>query len=411
MHYGDYRKDGAKVDLGKLRGKPRLDLFYYAFGVPEPGKTMLEGVEEVGVMLPTPTNHVGKGDDALASELHALVEATVKQTPIEAVSLSGGLDSAIVAMVAKPKVVFSCRYADYDELGYAKAVAEKIGAKHVIVEPTEVDARESLPAIVEAVGQPIFPSSAVGCWKLADAMQKHGIRSAADGTGPDECFGGYVRYLLIVAEHTLVNCPELRNYQGMLTRFWGPTSDPGGARTPRRYFNLLRSGGEADSPAYKFVWQQFAYSWGLVEAMTRVDLQLGMRGFVGMTSGCARAHGIEWHSPLFTDEIVAFGLGLPDHLKTDPVAALDGRPATKVLMRRVAREFGVPEQILNRTDKQGWVTPIARWFDGPLASWVHELRTSLSSRGYALRSDPSRGAFDQSTFADVCLELWLRRVS
>ena len=405
MHYGKYRRNGVEVtDLGSERGTPRLDTFYYAFGVAKPGKTLLVEVDEVPPILPEAADHTGKSDDDLVAELAALIRTSIRNTPIEAVSLSGGLDSAIVAVVAKPKIVFSCRYPDYDELGHARVVADLIGAEHVIVEPTDVDAQETLPAIVGAVGQPIFPSSAVGNWKLDRAMQEHDVRNAADGTGPDELFGGYIRYLLVCLEHMAVRAPELRGYRHMIQRFWDQTT----VNPARRYYDLLRSGGLREGPPYDFVEAEFQAADGLVEAMTRVDLQLEARGFVAMTSGCAREHGIAWHSPLISDEIAAFALGLPDRLKSDPVAALSGKPATKVILRNVARALGVPDQIINRTDKQGWVTPIARWFKGPLAGWVESLCASLAQRGYRPRSDPLRGEFDQSTFADVCLELWLR---
>lgn len=405
MQYGVYTKDGVPIDLGSIRGKPRLDdPFYAAVGEAAPGKTLIEGVDEVVPVLPEPADHSGKSEDDLLEELRSLVVASIRNTAIEAVSLSGGLDSAIVATVARPKAVYSSSYSDYDELGYAVEVATTIGAEHTVVRPTYADAEATLPQIVKAVGWPIFPSSAVGCYAVCQQMQQDGIQDVADGTGPDECFGGYVRYLLVCLEQEIGRCAEFQGYRGMLSRFWGPDWE-----TPaRRYYDLLRSGGTVDGPVYDFVAAQFAASEGLVEGMTRVDLQLGMRGFLAMTAGCSKAHGIRWHSPLFTDEIASFAMGLPDYLKTSGRAALEGQTATKILLRRVALSLGVPESVVLRTDKQGWVTPIAKWFAGPLKSWADGLRSDLAVRGFAPRSDPSRGQFDQSVFADVCLELWLR---
>jgi asparagine synthase (glutamine-hydrolysing) len=283
-------------------------------------------------------------------------------------------------------------------LEYAKIVAEHIGARHVVVSPDAEYAKSVLPAIVEAVGQPIFPSSAIGCWAVCEAAKHEGIRSVADGTGPDELFGGYVRYALVIEEDRLARIPEFVDYVPMVKRFWGTHAFEHPAA---RYYDLLRAGGPADSDPLAFVHRQFEGTTGLVAAMTRTDLQLGMRGFLAMTAGCSRGHGLEWRSPLFTDPIISSALSLPDRVKI--------RNGCGKWVFRQAMRGTVPDRILDRVDKKGWVTPVAGWFGGPLEEWADGLRRSLLNRGIAPRLDPSRGEFDQSVFQDVCLELWLRK--
>jgi len=406
MQYGIYRRGSDTstrlADLVRPGDKPRLDDdFWQAFGVPAPGRTLFEGLDEDEPIIPEPAVwQMNLPDEALAADLRTLVRTEVAKCAVDAVSVSGGIDSAAVACILKPKVVFSCTYPGkaYEELEYAKIVAEHIGARHVIVQPDAEYAKSVLPLIVEAVGQPIFPSSAIGCWAVCEAAKREGIRSIADGAGPDELFGGYVRYALVLEEDRLARIPELADYVPMVKRFWGTHAFEHPAA---RYYDLLRAGGPADDAPLKFVHGAFDGAPGLVAAMTRTDLRLGMRGFMAMTAGCSRGHGLEWRSPLFTDPIISSALGLPDQVKI--------RYGCGKWVFRQAMRGTVPDRILDRTDKKGWVTPVASWFSGPLEDWANSLRRCLADREIVPRKDPSRGEFDQSTFQDCCLELWMRR--
>lgn len=406
MKYGIYRRGSeasAKLsDLVRPGDKTRLDdEFFHAFGVPAPGRTLFEDVLEDEPEVPQPTPWImALPDEALAADLRTLVRTEVGKCEVDAVSVSGGIDSAAVACILKPKVVFSCTYEGraYQEIEYARLVAESIGARHVVVSPDAEYAKRVLPLIVEAVGQPIFPSSAVGCWAVCEAAAKEGIRSVADGTGPDELFGGYVRYALVLEEDRLARIPELIDYVPMVKRFWGQHAFEHPAA---RYYDLLRAGGPDDGAPLRFVHGEFEKSSHLVSGMTRTDLRLGMRGFMAMTAGCSRANGLEWRSPIFSDAVVSAALGLPDHVKI--------RNGCGKWVFRQAMRGTVPDRILDRTDKKGWVTPVAGWFSGPLEEWADSLRRCLADRGIVPRKDPARGEFDQSTFQDACLELWLRR--
>ncbi|HEV8335589.1 MAG TPA: asparagine synthase (glutamine-hydrolyzing), partial [Candidatus Polarisedimenticolia bacterium] len=74
------------------------------------------------------------------------------------VFLSGGLDSSLIACLAKPDVVFSCRYPygpRYDEFEHAQTVARHVGAKQVVVQPTAEDFKRDYPRILWHLDQPI----------------------------------------------------------------------------------------------------------------------------------------------------------------------------------------------------------------------------------------------------------------
>src|SRR5256712_2985914 len=118
------------------------------------------------------------------------------------VFLSGGVDSS--AVVASMREVTSGRIATfsvgfggaaptYDELPYARLVARRFETEHheEILEP---DVQAILPEIVRGFDEPFADSSAIPTYVVAQATARH-VKVALSGTGGDETFGGYPRYL------------------------------------------------------------------------------------------------------------------------------------------------------------------------------------------------------------------------
>lgn len=113
--------------------------------------------------------------------------------------LSGGIDSsAIVALMsknsAKPVKTFSIGFKEekYNELKYAKIVAEKFKTDHTefIVEPHAI---ELLPMLVKQYEEPYADSSALPTYYVSK-MTRDFVTVALNGDGGDENFGGYGRY-------------------------------------------------------------------------------------------------------------------------------------------------------------------------------------------------------------------------
>src|SRR5437867_4323417 len=109
------------------------------------------------------------------------------------VFLSGGVDSS--AVVASMREVTSGRIAtfsvgfgraapSYDELPYARLVAERFGTDHheEILEP---DVQALLPSIVRAFDEPFADSSAIPTYVVAQATARH-VKVALSGIGGDQ---------------------------------------------------------------------------------------------------------------------------------------------------------------------------------------------------------------------------------
>jgi len=113
--------------------------------------------------------------------------------------LSGGIDSsAIVALMAKksrkPIKTFSIGFEEekYNELKYAKIVAEKFKTNHkeFIVKP---DAIKMLPQLVYQYEEPYADSSALPTYYVSKMTREY-VTVALNGDGGDENFAGYGRY-------------------------------------------------------------------------------------------------------------------------------------------------------------------------------------------------------------------------
>ena len=147
-----------------------------------------------------------EGDEGeLVEQLRSLLEESVRLRMISDVPLgaflSGGIDSSsIVGLMAQeaaqPVKTFSIGFSErarlYNELDYARRVAEYFGTDHheIIVEP---DAVSLLPKVVEGFDEPFGNPTAILVHLLSGFTREH-VTVALAGDGGDEVFGGYPRY-------------------------------------------------------------------------------------------------------------------------------------------------------------------------------------------------------------------------
>ena len=347
-------------------------------------------------------------EDYYVEKLRWLLEDAVKlrlrsDVPV-GVFLSGGLDSSIIACLARPDVVFSCRYPygpGYDEFEHARTVARHVGAKQVVIQPTAEDFKSDYPRILWHLDQPIATASSIGEFSLARAASRH-VKVVLGGQGADECFGGYVRYLLMAAEQKIGSREELRHYLPLARFFWNPEMFSDYAR---RYYQLIRRGGGKKEVGLETVRDAFSRHAHLVDQIGRADIEISLPSLITMNDRAAAAWGLENRTPFLDHRIVELAFQIPPELKIRDMEQ-------KVILRKAARGL-VPDSIIDRKDKKGLIVPIQLWLEKELKGWAGGLLASLEKRPFyrqVPRAGASRGEFDRRLYSLLTLELWYRHV-
>ncbi|MBV9168761.1 MAG: asparagine synthase (glutamine-hydrolyzing) [Chloroflexi bacterium] len=395
---------------------------------------------------------VNLSEDEALEQFGSLFRDSVRRRLIADVPLgaflSGGMDSSsVVAEMAElsagPVKTFSIGFGerDFDELAYARQVAERFGTEHheLVVEPR---ALEVLPTLVEHYGEPYADSSAVPSYYVSQLTQKH-VTVALNGDGGDELLAGYERHWAAriaarydtvprFVRHGLIRpliplLPEPRQRRAFLRRakrFLAAAHLPVlarylhwvGAYTPAQkaalytpeYVEML-----GDHDAGDWLRQALAPEPRLdpVDAVQRADTLLYLpQDCLTKIDIASMANSLEARSPLLDHRLVEFCASLPSSYK------LRGR-TSKWLLRRLMHDR-LPPAILTRP-KMGFGVPVGDWLHGQLRPLLDDtvLSDRALSRGY-FRPDGVRALVDEHVsrradrtphvWALLMLELWFR---
>jgi asparagine synthase (glutamine-hydrolysing) len=125
----------------------------------------------------------------------------VSDVPV-GIFLSAGIDSGallgLMCDIGVPEIrSVTLAYEEYrwsckDEAPLAAKCAESYGCNHTIRTVTEVEFREDLPRILDAMDQPTIDG--INTWFVSKAARELGLKAAISGLGGDELFGGYPSY-------------------------------------------------------------------------------------------------------------------------------------------------------------------------------------------------------------------------
>jgi asparagine synthase (glutamine-hydrolysing) len=356
--------------------------------------------------------------DELVDELRWRLREAVRthlisDVPIGAF-LSGGLDSStVVALMAleggQPLTTFSIgfRERDFNELPYARIVAERFGTDHreLIVEPQSADRLETILAQFD---EPFGDASALPTY-FVSMLAGREVKVVLSGDGGDELFAGYDRYAVDQRRMQLGWLAETRaadavrgvsealpegtpgkNFLFNLTlprteRYLDEISRFG----PRRLEKILR--GTAFDSAADGVAEQLDRSRHLpfLSRLQLLDIATYLPAdILTKVDRMSMAHSVEARVPLLDHPLVEFAASIPSKYRLH-------RGQTKYLFKRAIEAF-VPAETVARS-KQGFAVPLEYWFRG---EWHELLGDMLLARG-----SMAHGFFDHS-YVDKAYRLY-----
>lgn len=366
----------------------------------------------------------------------------ISEVPLGAF-LSGGIDSSlIVALMAKnlssPVKTFSIGFEDrsYNELPYARIVAERFGTDHheEIVKP---DADSMILELVRMFDEPFADSSAIPAYYVS-RMAKKWVTVALSGDGGDELFGGYDRYIEgpIVRYTDWVPRPVKKGLFLGLSRMlpeWFP-----GVNTFRhlsgddleRYIRHMSKGiSTVHSEVFSREFMKRVATtdpspamWEHLQAVRDKDpltkrLYLDTKTYLpgdllAKVDRTSMAVSLETRAPFLDHKLVEFAATIPPELKVRGIT-------TKYILKKAAERL-LPKEIIDRP-KQGFAVPIGGWMKREWTEMTRDL--VLGERALARKNFNPRflknimaehrwGRRDHSyiIWTLMILELWFREM-
>lgn len=341
----------------------------------------------------------------------AVVSEMVSDVPLGAF-LSGGIDSStIVAFMARhsarPVKTYSIGFKGdsasdvYNELPYARQVAEQFGTDHreIIVRP---EVASLLPKLAWHMDEPVADSASVTTY-LVSEFARRDVTVILSGVGGDELFGGYNRYLgdyyaghyqrlpawmrkTVIAPLVQVMPSDRHGRISSLARYarmFVASNDLPFEERYRSYVQvfgpdslerLLKSGraGHIDCLDEAFL---LATSGDALNRLMRVDLSTQMpNDLLMLTDKMTMAASLECRVPLLNHELVELAARIPGALR------IEGN-SLKALLKK-ALDGVLPRQILDRK-KRGFGAPIGAWLKRDLQPMMRRLlsKQAVEARG------------------------------
>jgi asparagine synthase (glutamine-hydrolysing) len=384
-------------------------------------------------------------EEEAASEVRRLLTDAVRKRLISEVPLgaflSGGVDSSAVVAIMAGLIgdrvkTFAIGFDDprFNELPYARRVAEKYGCDHHEFE-VKPRAIEIVPTLVKHYGEPYADSSAIPSFYLARLTRQH-VTVALNGDGGDEAFGGYGWHLgsRLAERWQRVPSPLRSIAEGVasglapwsshrrsrisrIARFMSAASRPRAARY-RNWLSVFTPDLKSEiytSPhphpdALEAIFAS-APSLDAVDAMLHADIEWYLPTDLLVKMDIATmANSLEARSPFLDWQLAEFAARLPSSFK------VNGTTSKYILKKAVASL--VPGDNMHRP-KQGFAVPVGLWFRGELKDFLadHVLGSRFQERGLfkpaavqRLFDDHQRGAGDYAhqLWTLLMLELWFR---
>jgi asparagine synthase (glutamine-hydrolysing) len=372
-----------------------------------------------------PLNGVSEAEirERLLAELRTSVKLRkVSDVPV-GIFLSGGIDSSTNAALFSegeggPVKTFSIGYSgEYrayrNELSYAKAMADRVGAEYHERLLDVNDLIDFLPRMVHFQDEPIADPVCVPLYYVSKLARDNGVIVCQLGEGSDELFWGYSHWKLLldlqryddlptprVLKHfgigamRMLGLEETRAYEflrrGVADQpiFWGGAEAFTQAQKERILSPRLRRrfAGRTSWEAIEPIRRRFeeaAWEPSHLHWMSYLDLSLRLPELLLMrVDKMSMAVSLEGRVPFLDHKFVELAMSIPSALKTK-----DGK--LKYIFKESVRGL-IPDELIDRK-KQGFAVPMSDWFLDKLGAYARtELEQFCDSTDFLDRKEVMR---------------------
>jgi len=289
--------------------------------------------------------------DRYGAELEAAVKRQLLADVEVGILLSGGIDSAVVASLAKKHyngklkaftIGFEGEFEE-DEIADARETAEILGLEHYIKKITFTDFLGLIKECSRIVEEPLATTSMIPMYYLAQLAAEK-VKVVLTGQGADEPLGGYTRYKSEVLRKKIP--AAFRKSVKPIAQFVGSKNEQllrganaiGIAEEVDNFYKLLDCGSRQHA----------------AEKMMAIDTRMNLSDdLLNYTDKITMNFSLECRVPMLDIALVRFMETLPLELK------LNSRHG-KIIHKEYAKTL-LPDKIINRK-KKGFQSPTNRWF-------------------------------------------------
>lgn len=367
--------------------------------------------------IPHPTSNVQHVRETVRDSVARHLRADVPVCCL----LSGGLDSAIVASVAKENAGTLDTYcsgapgSSGDDFAFARIMAAALGSRHVEAPVTREIFRTRWAEMVARMGMPLSTPNEIAINEVARRLRADGKVVALSGEGADELFGGYdgplteaARFEGVGSTHLSKATSQWHGASGgafqLLSNAWIAPAAKGQILQDRvwkslesdaallgvfeRDFETLRQRAGDDSP---------------LQAHLRFQRRVNLAGLLQRLDSATMLESVEGRTPLADVEVCRAAESLPITLKFTP------QPLRTKIALREAFGADLPPEIVKRP-KASFPLPFQEWMAdqaGVLreSELIRELFTPAAIE--VIASEPQR--LWNMAWPMINLALWAKR--
>ena len=362
--------------------------------------------------------------------------------------VSGGIDSSFIYRMAQAidlnsPLGFHGRFTDYpgyDESTYAQIAAKNAGGQLHCIDISVEDFRSNIEKVIYHLDTPVAGPGAFAQYMVSQCASKH-VKVVLGGSGGDEIFGGYARYMvayfeqcikaaidgnynngnyLVTLESIIPNLGLLREYKPLMKEFWRKGLFDS---MDKRYFRLINRSNDMedeidwtalDSPQ---VFKDFSVIFNnplnvqkeaYFDKMTHFDFKCLLPALLHVEDRMSMAHSLESRVPFLDHPLVEFAATVPADMK------FKGGNMKHLLKQVFAQKL--PNEIISRRDKMGFPVPLKEWFEHDLKDFAMDTFSTMAAKhrpyinSKALLGNLGQEArFSRKTWGLLSMELWYQQ--